>query len=235
MAVICVDLSDYQAGFDFDAFKAGGGLGVICKATEGSWIEDQSYKAFRSAAKSAGVAFASYHFLRSGDMAKQASYYLDFAAPDQGERVVADYEDESVSLSDLVNFLKAVQAQRPDLQLTVYGSNVLEETLGSQTVDWLAQNTSLWTAAYSSSPGKYPTQVWPFYSLWQYTDSVSVPGFNGSVDGNKFNGSNDLFLKWMGPGAAPSPPVVTVPVITISSTQPVQIQLGANVSMAAMA
>jgi hypothetical protein len=29
MPVTCVDLSHYQAGFNFDQFKAGGGFGVI--------------------------------------------------------------------------------------------------------------------------------------------------------------------------------------------------------------
>ena len=31
-AVICVDLSHYQRGFNFQEFKDGGGLGVILKA-----------------------------------------------------------------------------------------------------------------------------------------------------------------------------------------------------------
>jgi lysozyme len=215
-----VDLSRYQAGFAFVSFQQGGGLAVICKASEGT-TADSSYKTFRSQAQSAGLAFASYHFLRPGDMQAQARFFLQTANPQNGERVVADYEDDNVSLADLVAFLQEVRALQPSLQLTVYGSNVLEEAIGSATNDWLAQNTSLWTAAYSSSPGSYPTQVWPVWSLWQFTDAAAVPGFDGPVDGDNFNGSDELCLKWFGPSAAPpepAPPEVATVEITVTGS-----------------
>jgi GH25 family lysozyme M1 (1,4-beta-N-acetylmuramidase) len=206
MSAKIVDLSNYQAGFDFAAFKAGGGIAVICKASEGTSIADKSYRTFRPKALAAGLGFASYHFLRKGDMQAQAAYYLKCASPVQGERVVCDYEDASVPLTAAVDFLKAIRAADPSLQLTMYGSNVLEEALGTAKNDWLAANTSLWTAAYNNSgPGKYPTQVWPQWSLWQYSDNERVAGFYGAVDGNKFNGSDENCLKWFGPASAPEP------------------------------
>jgi GH25 family lysozyme M1 (1,4-beta-N-acetylmuramidase) len=216
-----VDLSRYQDGFDFFSFQQGGGIAVICKASEGSSDADNCYQGFRRDAKNAGLAFASYHFLRPGDMQAQAAWYLSCANPDDGERVVADYEDGSVSLTDLVDFLKAIQSLNPSLQLTVYGSNVLEETIGSQTVPWLADNTSLWTAAYSgsSSPGAYCSQVWPVWSLWQYTDCANVPGFAGPVDGDNFNGDDAACLKWFGPSAGPAPaPQPEIPTVEITTT-----------------
>ena len=213
-----VDLSRYQVGFDFLSFKQGGGIAVICKASEGASLADSSFRTFRSQAKSAGLAFASYHFLRPGDMQAQARFYLSTAQPADGERVVADYEDEDVSLADLVDFLQEIRAVAPSLQLTVYGSNVLEEMIGSQTVDWLAQNTSLWTAAYSSSPGAFPAQVWPVWSLWQFTDAADVPGFDGPVDGDEFNGSDEACLKWFGPAAVP-PPEEAVVEITVDAAR----------------
>jgi lysozyme len=213
-----VDLSKWQEGFDFFSFQQSGGIAVICKASEDDNIADSCYAGFRRDAKNAGLGFASYHFLRPGDMEAQAEWYLSCANPDDGERVVADYEDASVSLNDLVDFLKAIQSLNSSLQLTVYGSNVLEETVGSQTVSWLADNTSLWTAAYSSTPGSYPQQVWPVWSLWQYTDCASVPGFDGDVDGNQFNGDDPACLRWFGPADAPAPPAEDVPVVTITTT-----------------
>jgi len=45
-SVICVDLSNYQAGFNLQTFKDGGGLGVILKATEDTSIKDHSYPIF---------------------------------------------------------------------------------------------------------------------------------------------------------------------------------------------
>jgi GH25 family lysozyme M1 (1,4-beta-N-acetylmuramidase) len=214
MPVICVDLSRYQQGFDFPAFKASGGLGVICKATEGSTLQDSSYQTFRKEALAAGLKFASYHFLRPGDMRKQARFYLQHADPQDGERVVADHEDYGVSINELIEFLDEIRDEDPSLQLTVYGGNVLEEQLGGKPNEWLADNTSLWTAAYASAPGAYPSQVWPQWSLWQYSGSGSVPGFTGDVDLNVFNGPNSQFLKWMSPAAAadPAAPVVAIAV-----------------------
>jgi lysozyme len=215
-----VDLSKWQEGFDFFSFQQGGGIAVICKASEDDSIADSCYAGFRRDAKNAGLGFASYHFLRPGDMEAQAEWYLSCANPDDGERVVADYEDNGVSLNDLVDFLKAIQSLNSSLQLTVYGSNALEETIGSQTVAWLADNTSLWTAAYTSasSPGSFPTQVWPVWSLWQYTDCASVPGFDGDVDGDRFNGDDAACLRWFGPSAAPAPPVEDIPIVAITTT-----------------
>jgi GH25 family lysozyme M1 (1,4-beta-N-acetylmuramidase) len=234
MAVICVDLSHYQSGFNMQQFKDSGGLGVICKATEGTSYSDDDYPTFRKQALAAGLAFASYHFLRPGNMISQANFFLGYAQPENGERVVADWEDASVSVNDVVTFLQEIQRQNSSLQLTVYGSNVLEENVGTN--QWLTDNTSLWTAAYnnSTSPGSYPTQVWANWSLWQYTDTGTVPGYNGGIDCNKFNGPDANFLAWIGPaGVAPVPPKPSVTTLTISSDTVVNLKIiaGNNVTL----
>lgn len=230
-AVKCVDLSHYQKGFDFDAFSASGGLGVILKATEGATYQDDCYKTFRTQALAVELKVASYHFLRSGDMAGQAAAYLKFAEPVQGERVVVDWEDEGNSVDDVVAFLKAIRATRPDLQLTVYTGHVGEEALGSSRNPWLADNTALWTAQYGSSPGPWPTGTWPTWSLWQYSQTGRVPGYAGDVDLDSFNGTPAQFLKWMGPaGKKPKPPTPVV-TVTLTSDQPITLKLGANVTI----
>ncbi len=114
MPVTCVDLSHYQAGFNFDQFKAGGGLGVILKASE-ALFRDPSYSSFWDQAMDAKLAVASYHFLRPGDMKAQAQFFLNVVKPRQGERVVADYEIPDVSLANLLTFLQGIRASRPDL------------------------------------------------------------------------------------------------------------------------
>lgn len=207
MAVICVDLSRYQAGFDMQAFKNAGGLGVILKASEGTTTKDSSYDTHRKNALAAGLKVASYHFFRSSDPNAQADWYLQCANPDQGERVVLDFEDSSVPVGSGITFLKRIAEVRPDLQLTVYTGNVGEEREKQFGRDeWLAGNTSLWTAQYSNTPSPWANQNWPQWSLWQYTDKGKVSGFSSAVDCNKFNGSDANFLKWMGPAdVAPGP------------------------------
>lgn len=202
-SVICVDLSHYQAGFNFQSFKNGGGLGVILKATENTSIKDHSYPTFRAQALAAGLAVASYHFLHSGDIEAQAEFFLSAVNPRQSERVVADHEkpagESAPSLDDLIAFLQAIQSARPDLQLTVYSGNLIKEQLGSTRNAWLAENTSLWLAQYTAGQPSWPSATWPAWSLWQYTDGGAVPGFGDPLDCDRFNGSGENFLKWIGP------------------------------------
>jgi lysozyme len=202
--VICVDLSHFQTRFNFQDFKDSGGLGVILKASQGTSIRDSDYSTFRRKALAADLAVASYHFLHPDDMTAQAQFFLDIVNPRPSERVIADHENRQglppPSLDNLVTFLQAIHDKRPDLQLTVYSGHVIKEQLGSTSNDWLAKNTSLWIAQYTTQPKlSWPTATWPTWSLWQYTDSGEVTGFNRPLDCNRFNGSDKNFLKWMGP------------------------------------
>lgn len=244
MGVICCDISKWQAGFNFSAFKGQGGLGVIMKATESTSIKDGSYPTFRPQALAQGLKVATYHFFRTTDPTAQANFYLGYANPDQGERVVCDWEDNNTTVAQVISFLKAVQSARPDLQLTVYSGNTAKEKLSSSASDanntWLAANTSLWLAQYTTGTPSWPKQVWPQWSLWQYTDQIpktgAIPGANGAaLDLNRFNGSDDNFLKWMGPaGAAPPAPTPPAPgtvaniTITLESDTPVNITVKTN-------
>jgi lysozyme len=227
MTVICVDLSRYQAGFDMNAFKASGGLGVILKASEGTTIKDSSYDTHRKNAISAGLVLASYHFFRSSDPEQQADWYLQCAVPMQGERVICDVEDSSCEKGSVTKFFQRILEKRPDLQLTVYTGNVGEEAEQKWGKgEWLSENTSLWTCQYASTPVPWADQTWPYWSLWQYSASGGVPGFSGDVDKNKFNGTDNEFLKWMGPAAdVPAPPDDDVPLVEITTTGDLRVVL----------
>jgi lysozyme len=234
---VCCDISHWQSSVDFAKVKASGVRGVIAKATESTTYRDDTYARNRQGAKDNGLLFASYHFARPGDPSAQARFYLDFAKPDQGSRVVYDWEDAGVSMANALDFLKAVRNARPDLQLTVYCSSMFGPAQPRN--DWLVSNTSLWVARYTSSAsvGTLPGS-WSAYSLWQYSQEGKVPGVSSNCDINRFNGPDDQFDKWMGPvsGAvtppAPGPaPDVEIPILTLSSDAPVSIRLGANVTI----
>lgn len=228
MTVTVIDVSHYQAGLKLSDFKAQGGLAVIAKASQGATTADPSFADFRSQAAGAGLAFASYHYLTLADPAQQASWFLSCARPVQGERIVCDWEAEGVTAAMVVDFLVNVQAIRPDLELTVYGNSSDTSIVDSASAAWLSVNTSLWIAAYTTKASPtYNAQVWKAWSLWQYADDGSIPGFAGDVDLNRFNGSSANCLKWFGPASAPAPtpkptpapsPVITM---TIDSDQPV--------------
>jgi lysozyme len=245
-SVICVDLSHFQAGFNFQSFKNGGGLGVILKATEDTSIKDPSYSTFRAQALAAGLGVASYHFLHAGDVEAQAEFFLRVVNPRQSERIVADHEkppgESPPSLDDLITFLQAVQSARPDLQLTVYSGNLIKAQLGSTRNDWLAENTSLWLAQFTDGRPSWPSATWPAWTLWQFTDEGTVPGFGSPLDCDRFNGPDANLVKWIGPPsqvAAVAPKAIPRPegvkiAMTIQADGPISLTInGAPVDLSA--
>lgn len=240
-----IDVSHYQAGLDLAAFQAAGGLAVIAKASQGTSVMDASYTTFRRGAYAAGLAFAAYHYLSTEDAAKQAAFFLKCADPLTGSRVICDWEEDGVTAVDVVAFLKAIALIRPDLQLTVYSGSSAKAGIDAVSSAWLAKNTSLWLAQYTTGTPSWPKQTWPDWSLWQYTELGGVPGYSGAVDGSRFNGPTERLLAWFGPtstlAASTSPSAsqsqTSEPVIDIqiSASAPVTIKInGVAISLPAL-
>lgn len=220
MTVTVIDVSRYQAGLNLSAFKAQGGLAVIAKASEGLSSADPEFALFRIQAAANGLAFASYHYLTTDPPAGQAAWYLKCAAPENGERVCADWEASGVAAAMVVAFLQAIQKARPDLELTVYaGAAAKTPAIDAASSAWLKAYTSLWLAQYTTGTPSWPTATWATYSLWQYADTGTIPGWSSPIDMNRFHGSDANLLKWFGPAAAPQPtPAPSIPTITIATT-----------------
>jgi lysozyme len=207
-----VDLSHWNTVKSFTSAAADGLVGVIHKATEGSGGRDDTYKSRESQARGAGLLWSSYHFMRPGNQRDHFQNYLEFAAPREGERVCLDYEDDDLSLSSLYEAMDYIQEVRPDLQMTIYSGHLLKEQLGSKNDAKLAK-ASLWIAQYTSAGSpSWPTGTWKSWSLWQYTDGESggnprsVAGIIAPTDCNRFNGTKEACIAWLGPaGAKPEP------------------------------
>jgi lysozyme len=201
-----VDLSHHNPTPDWAKLKAGGVVGVILKATEGTTYVDPDYASRRHDAEViGGLCVASYHFMRPGSMKAQLDHFLGIVQPAKGERVVLDHEDDRVSLGELEQAVSILLADSRDLQVCVYSGHLIKEQLGSKHSSTLA-DTSLWIAQYTAaSAPSWPTGTWPTWSLWQWTDSETVPGISAPVDGNRWNGSPDNLVKWFGPAAEPAP------------------------------
>lgn len=223
---ICVDLSHHNPTPDWAKLKAGGTQAVIMKATEGTTYVDPTYAQRRKDAEAAGLKVFTYHYLKHGNVLDQITHYLNTVEPVSGERVVVDYEDQACVIADLEQAVGQLQATSLDLQVTCYGAMFLTQaatghgsTLGG---------TSLWAARYSSNEPNIAVDVWPVWSLWQYTDHATVDGISAPVDGNKWNGDPAKFLDWVGPaqggGAVPGEVVL----LDIDLPPGVDIQISIN-------
>jgi lysozyme len=152
--------------------------------------------------------------MRPGSIVGQMNHYLNTLKPRTGERVCLDHEDKGVSLADLESAVQYLQGDDRDLQITIYSGNVIKEQLAGGKVSEILADTSLWIAQYTNAASpSWPTQVWPQWSLWQYSDTGSVPGISGNVDVNRFNGSDDNCSKWLGPVGEPAPEPMPEPYV----------------------
>ena len=197
-----VDLSHHNSKLDFDKAKAGGVIGVIHKATQGSTGADATYADRRTRAEKAGILWGAYHFGTGSDGVKQAQNFLSNVSKTDGVLLVLDLEDNptgpSMSLEEARAFVTHVKHETgrwPGL----YSGHYVKQLLGS-TKDPVLANCWFWLAQYG------PTAVvpanWSTWTLWQYSDGSigpephEAPGI-GRCDRDKFHGSaNQLKAFW---------------------------------------
>jgi len=199
----CIDISHWQGTPDFQKVRAAGVLAVIMKATEGTSYRDPVRQTNAVAARRAGLAVATYHWLKPGNAAAQMDFYLKTIQPVPGERVIIDYEEKGCVLADLTTAVAFLLAHPVPLRITVYSGNLLKEQLGSQCMPLLAEHTDLWLAQYTTGTPLWPKGTYPHWTLWQYSESGRVDGITGTaVDLNRFAGTDDELLAWVSPPVA---------------------------------
>ncbi|MEI9991846.1 MAG: glycoside hydrolase family 25 protein [Rhizomicrobium sp.] len=199
-----VDLSHYSPTPDFAAAKAGGVLGIVHKATQGSGYVDAKYAARAVQAKKAGLLWGAYHFGTSADVDAQVAKFLSVVKPDASTLVALDFEQneaspaQTMSLPQAKQFLKAIEAKL-GRKAVLYGGSYLKSKLGTTVDPYLAQHR-LWWAQYGNAALIPPT--WKSYWLWQYTDGHNgptphaAPGL-GSPDIDTFDGTDaELATQW---------------------------------------
>ena len=192
---IVIDVSHHQPDpIDWTRVRHSGTMGVILKATEGVDYEDPTYGVRAAEARNAGLFVSAYHFLRPGDISAQMDSFVATANLPRGGRLVVDFEDPASTFDELEEAVLHLFAMR-DYQVTVYGSNVLVDACKGQYSEVLGK-TALWQARYSSTPPQVPTNIWPTWSLWQYTDEAIVDGITGPCDANRWNGDPDALANW---------------------------------------
>nr|WP_315593482.1 glycoside hydrolase family 25 protein [uncultured Cupriavidus sp.] len=170
----------------FDAVKAmhAGVRAVIHKASEGATFQDPKYRARREQARAAGLLWGAYHFSSSRPAREQADNFL--AAAQWGDPAVdnsktlfcLDFEPSSsgpdMTLDQAHEFVSRVKDKTGRWPM-VYGGNMLRDAVQAHGADPILKNCPLWYARYRNQPVGIPTDTWPHFTLWQYTDGRSGP------------------------------------------------------------
>ncbi len=155
-----IDVSSYQS----ETYSTSGSDFVFVKATEGVSYINPKMRAQAAHARAAGCVVGFYHFLRPGDMAAQARYFVEKCASLEGDPLWADWEDPGVSCADKDRFLAEVKKLR--------GSTHRVGLYCNQDY-WLRRDTTsnagdaLWIADYVTAGQPRIKAEWLFH---QYTD-----------------------------------------------------------------
>lgn len=233
----CIDISHHQDFPDFERVRNAGCIALIHKATEGSSYVDPNRARNCSNAIAAGIAVATYHWLSPGSNARsQMDFYLRTVNPVYGERMVIDYEEDGCTLSQLKEAVQALLDDPRELQVTIYSGHLLKEQLGGKRDEFLADNTDLWLAQYTSGTPTWSDETYPQWVLWQYSESGTVDGISGSlVDLDRFNGSDAELLQWISPaGKQPAPgpdPEAAAVYVNLTTTGQVAVNISVNGEM----
>ena len=208
--VRCIDISHWQGSPDFQRVAAAGVIACVMKATEGTGYRDPNCASNTVKAMKNGIKCATYHWLKAKRFASasdQMKFYLETIDPVFGERVVIDYEESGVELSDLEEAVRCLLNDSRQLQITVYSGNVLREQLGlTMRNALLADNTDLWHAQYTNALPMWSKGTYSSWKLWQFSESGRVNGIAGStVDLNRFSGTDAQLLAWISPRPQAAP------------------------------
>jgi lysozyme len=207
MLDVVLDLSHYNPVTSWAQIRQAAIVGVIHKATEGTTTRDETYAARQPEALAAGLLFGAYHFGRAGDPMGQAAHFLDVAQPTAETLLVLDWEscgaEPSMSLREAEQFVCAVYAGVGRWPGLYSGMSFCQDALVDVRYTVLSL-CFLWLARYDETPPEVPP-AWETWSLWQWTDHGTVPGIEGPVDRNRWNGDLAGLARLWGrpPGPAP--------------------------------
>src|SRR5438874_2386926 len=144
------DISHWSGNVNLVTAKSSGLSGIIQKATQGTTYTDPTLVTNAKKAKSAALAFGTYHFGTNSDGAAQANFYLKNVKGYTG-LLVLDFEPNSTSettmtLSQAEAFVQAVK-KATGVNPGVYCGSYARQLLAAQSSAILA-NCWLWYAQY---------------------------------------------------------------------------------------
>jgi GH25 family lysozyme M1 (1,4-beta-N-acetylmuramidase) len=204
-SVAGLDVSNHQGSINWTRVSASNHRFMYAKATEGLTYTDPYFFANYTDAKANGLYAGAYHYAlpdRSTGRA-QADFFIDHSGFTNDGRTLppmldiewpwegsgSGYPCYGMGPTQLVTWIRDFvnrireRTGRPTMIYTnrfwwdpCTGSN---PTFGDQ---------PLFVARYADTPGVLPAG-WTTYAAWQFTSSAVIPGVNGPVDEDVFNGS----------------------------------------------
>lgn len=192
-----IDVSHYNGNIDWQQVEAAGKTFAFIKATEGTKYQDNQFLINVQGARDANILVGAYHFLNAttADGARQEAANFARAIDSAGGRLdlppVMDYENNPKGLtpsqiSEVAHAFLDEMERLTGRQPIVYTGNVFASKF-----DPTFSMYKLWVARYSTTQKPTAVPAWNNWWAWQYSSTGSVPGIQGQVDLDEYNGTID--------------------------------------------
>ena len=197
-----IDISFWQAPLKIDYDKLASQVdGVILRAAYGTSKDihfDQHYAEFSAR----GVPLGAYHYLiGSQSMSRQA---IAFATILDGKQLTLDtwmdVEDTRSGTRLYQNQVLEYASLVPNAGIYTSRSRWHEIMGGAYLTD-----RKLWVAHYTTASQPLMPVGFSSYWLWQYSSTGRLDGYAGNLDMNRFGGSEQEWLAWIGEEEEPEP------------------------------
>lgn len=183
-----IDVSQHQGTVDWPAVVQAGYVFAFIKATDGETYVDPEFAQNWAGAAAANVLRGAYHFFRAEDSPQaQVELFWNTVAGNGELPPVVDVEETmgvsaATLISNLTQFLAELQ-QASGRTPMIYTGPSFWNSLGTTAFG----GYPLWVAEYGVSQPTLPGG-WSSWAFWQHSESGSVPGIQGAVDLDVFNG-----------------------------------------------
>lgn len=181
-----IDISNWQSGLNLANLNVDF---AICKATEGLYFIDRLCDNFISQAENSGKLWGFYHFARNNSPENEASFFYDQTKNYTGNGIpVLDYE---VDNEDNREWCERFIARYYDIT-HVYPLIYISAYRCAQYADsWIPSKCGLWIAGYPYCYSEWPAiempyniAPWEFAAIWQFSNNLHLPDYNGALDGD---------------------------------------------------
>lgn len=229
MTITFPDVSNFQRGLVIQP----GTSFVWAKASEGTYLKDDTYANFKAQAAKVGAGFGGYHFLTSGNGSAQAD--VAFSVVGRGVPLFVDTEpiprnNSFPTVADVKAFTARYRALGGTCEAMYYPKWYwANQGSPSLSVTGLKLISSGYPAGYSDNDANWNPYggLTPFQ--WQFSDSYEYGGMR--VDFNAFKGTIDEYLVAIGakspiPVPPPPPPSTTSEDDDMQQIEPVSVHPG---------
>ena len=192
-----IDISNHQKGFSLSATNPDF---VIVKATEGLGFVDKYCDGFVQDAIRLDIPFGYYHFARSNDPGKEATYFYENTKNYVGKGIpILDFEVPNPNSWIEVWCKTFYQLSGIKPWFYTYDDYINNQGYGTP---WIKANCGLWLAGYPRAYTSYPSPNCPYkhngwtLAAWQFTGSLAMGGM--PVDGDFFYGDRRAWNAYAG-------------------------------------